>query len=202
MYLETKAHMNYWSTENFCGRWTLRTGTLFIASITTVWSLSSVLWCVAVLFCFTGGHIDYCWFTPGPEIETINKIFVEEQAIDVQRITVICVIVYLTLYFIASIMVFTGVFKKLPSLLSMWVGLTNIHMVVVLADLLLTLAFTTLLHLLITLAHFVAALCAWVVVKSHRQQLRVFRTRPPVPDNALLDYTVDGVDKIALDPVP
>ena len=75
-------------------------------------------------------------------------------------------------------------------------------MVLVMANLLLTLAYTTLVHLLITLAHFVAALCAWVVVKSHRQQLRVIKARPPVPNNALLDYTVDGVDKIALDPAP
>ena len=36
MYMETRAHLNYWSTENFCGRWTLKTGTLIIVAITTV----------------------------------------------------------------------------------------------------------------------------------------------------------------------
>lgn len=92
--------------------------------------------------------------------------------------------------------------QKMPALLSGWVGLTNVHMVLVLANLLLTLPFTTLVHLLITLAQFVGVLCAWVVVKSHRQQLRVIKTKPPVAEHAIFDYTVDGVDKIALDPIP
>ncbi|XP_018022812.1 uncharacterized protein LOC108678833 [Hyalella azteca] len=201
MLMETKAHMDYWSVEHFCGRWTLRTGALFIASITAVWSLTSVQWFVAMQFCDRKEGQEACWIIPKPEVQTINRMS-PENAQKIQHYLIICLIVYHALYFIFSLMVFTGVYKKVPTLLSPWVGMTNIHMMLVFVDLLLTLAFTTLLHLLITLAHFVAALCAWVVVKSHRQQLRVLRSRPPIPDNALLDYTVDGVDKIALDPVP
>lgn len=206
MYMETRAHMNYWSTENFCGRWSLRTGTLIIATVTTVWSVVCLCWAVAVLCLQCVYSNTMCWFMPGPEVETISKMvdsnittLAKEEAL---RLAVISVSVYHGVYLLFSIMVFIGVFKKLPTLLSGWIGITNVHMVLVLADLLLTLAFTTLVHLLITLAHFVATLCAWVVVKSHRQRLRVMRTKPPIPDHALLDYTVDGVDKIALDPAP
>jgi len=201
MYMETRAHMNYWSTDNFCGRWSLRTGTLFIASVTASWSALCVVWgCLALLdHCYRRER--RCWYMPGPEADTVASM-APTSGDDVMRVGVYFVIVYHALYYICSAMVFIGVYKKVAALLSGWVLLTNIHMVLVISNLLLTLAFTTIMHLLLTLTQFVAALCAWVVVKSHRHALRLQRNRPPVPPHALFDYTVDGVDKVALDPVP
>jgi len=206
--METKVHMNYWSTDNFCGKWTIRTGSLFIVTLTAVWSVCVVCWGVLTYSheCFEPSRANSsdaaCWLMPGPESEAVLKLTPQRTGKEILRYGIIFVTLYHGLYFICSIAVIVGVFKETASLLAGWVLLAHCHMVLVLCQLLITLPFSTVQHLLLTLAHFVASLCAWVVVKSQREVYLMTKFRSPVPDHALLDYTVDGVDKIALDPAP
>jgi len=208
MYMETKAHMNYWSTDNFCVHWSIRTGSLIIVTLTAIWSALCVAWGVWSYHeaCYEPERANAsdatCWFMPEPESDTVLTLTPEDTGREILRYGILFVILYHGIYFLCSILVYVGIFKEMASLLAGWVFVTHCQMVLVFCQLVLTLAFTTVTHLLLTLAHLVAALCSWVVVKSQREVYLMAKFRSPVPDHALLDYTVDGVDKIALDPAP
>lgn len=75
-----------------------------------------------------------------------------------------------------------------------WVAFTGVHLIVILAFLLVPLPYTTLLHLLFSITHFIISLYTWAVVKSYMHSLKVELNKPIIPEGAITDYTVDGVD--------
>lgn len=85
-------------------------------------------------------------------------------------------------------------FQNSVSLLQGWVAFTGFHNVVILASLLVPLPFTTLAHLLLSIAYFILSLYTWAVVKSHMHALKVEKNKPLLPEGSITDYTVDGVD--------
>ena len=83
--------------------------------------------------------------------------------------------------------------QKSPRLIGGWVFYTAMQMSLLLADLVITLTFTTLAHLLLLLLEFILTLYTWAVVKSHMNNLKAEKKKPPLPEGAITDYTVDGI---------
>ena len=74
-----------------------------------------------------------------------------------------------------------------------WVFWTFMQMVFLMVDLIVTLTYTTLTHLLVILVMFVVTLYTWAVVKSHMNCIKADKKKPPLPEGAITDYTVDGI---------
>ncbi|XP_037782144.1 uncharacterized protein LOC119578655 [Penaeus monodon] len=110
------------------------------------------------------------------------------------------ILAFSSIYCLLSICVVVGVLWRSPRLLQGWVAFTALYMLLTLADLLITLPFTTLLHLLCCITQFVVSLYVWAVVKSYMHVLKVAKRKPPVPEEERTDYTVNGVD-LQQDPV-
>ncbi|KAK7065387.1 hypothetical protein SK128_001058 [Halocaridina rubra] len=130
-----------------------------------------------------------CPLVPTPEMESFAV-----HDISTFLLLIGIFITYCCIYFILSVCVIVGAFWRSPRLLQGWVALTSLHMVIVFADLLYTLAHTTLLHLCTSLALFVLALYTWAVVRSFMHTLIFEKKQPQARKSDATDYTVDGVD--------
>ncbi|XP_064122071.1 uncharacterized protein LOC135226441 [Macrobrachium nipponense] len=240
MYMNTRANLGYWSTDNCCAKWSLKTGTLIIGFITMLsQALLTTVGIMAVISCpvpksnATGIEeadknlteeevvsstivkrsvsvecvdvknatvtrtipIIECPLLPRPELESLH--LTEEYTFN---LAVGLFIIYSGIYFILSFGVIIGALKGAPNLLHGWVGFTGMHMVLILADLLYTLAFTTLIHLCTSLSLLVVVLYTWAVVKSFMHTLRNEKNnRPSCTSLENIDETVDGIH---MEPIP
>ncbi|XP_066948953.1 uncharacterized protein [Macrobrachium rosenbergii] len=244
MYMNTRANLGYWSTDNCCAKWSLKTGTLIIGFITMLsQALFTTVGIMAVISCpvpksnVTGIEEAAQNLTEEEVPSTIVKRSVRVECVDVKNATVQVLslprnisiiecpllprpeleslhlteeytftlavglfIIYSSVYFILSFCVVIGALKGAPNLLHGWVVFTGMHMVLILADLLYTLAFTTLIHLCTSLALLVVVLYTWAVVKSFMHTLRAEKNNKP-SSNSLenIDETVDGIH---MEPIP
>ncbi|XP_071527655.1 uncharacterized protein [Panulirus ornatus] len=103
-------------------------------------------------------------------------------------------VTYSSIYCILSFSVVLGTIKGSVHLLQGWVAFTSFHNILILVFLLVPLPFTTLPHLLLSITHFVASLYMWAVVKSYMHTLKVEKKKVVIPDDAITDFSVDGVD--------
>ncbi|XP_068239852.1 uncharacterized protein [Palaemon carinicauda] len=138
--------------------------------------------------------IECPWF-PRPELESLG--LTEEYSF---RLAVGIFMIYSSIYFILSFCVIVGTLKRTPKLLNGWVVFTSMHMFLILADLLYTLAFTTLIHLCTSLALLVVVIYTWAVVKSFMYKLHDEKmSRPSFGNMEPFDETVDGIH---MEPIP
>ncbi|XP_045585121.1 uncharacterized protein [Procambarus clarkii] len=280
MYMTTKANLEYWSTDNFCVRWSLRTGACTIGTLSLVWQALMVVAGVMMLVdcpvdpAFTG-TLDHQADTgtaqlaltgtavhptgtgvtseastgnsslvsqpgdvprasdnssdqgvnsvDGEAVDSANSFFdvqgntnssnsalnvnfscpwlpePETQVFGINdryKLETVAGIFmsYSSIYCILSLCVVLGVIKRSVVLLQGWVAFTGVHNVVILVFLLVPLPFTTLPHLICSIAHFIISLYTWAVVKSFMYSIKLENTQPLLPEGAVTDYTVDGVD--------
>ncbi|XP_027229806.2 uncharacterized protein [Penaeus vannamei] len=132
---------------------------------------------------------DTCKWVPEAERESFG---VYDQ--NMLNVVVGVILAFSSIYCLLSVCVIVGVLWHSPRLLQGWVAFTALYMLLTLADLLITLPFTTLLHLLCCITQFVVSLYVWAVVKSYMHVLKVAKRKPPVPEEERTDYTVNGVD--------
>nr|XP_027229869.1 uncharacterized protein LOC113821464 isoform X2 [Penaeus vannamei] len=210
MYMSSRANLDYWSTDNCCVFVSLRRGTIFIGGLSVIWqSVVVAISVLALVECHlkdtnpddtlvsdteandTALYVDTLFANGTWGNETA---FYSSLVNDTFNVVVGVILAFSSIYCLLSVCVIVGVLWHSPRLLQGWVAFTALYMLLTLADLLITLPFTTLLHLLCCITQFVVSLYVWAVVKSYMHVLKVAKRKPPVPEEERTDYTVNGVD--------
>ncbi|KAL7637057.1 UNVERIFIED_CONTAM: hypothetical protein RMT77_012815 [Armadillidium vulgare] len=193
MYMPPRAKIDSWSTDNCCVKWSLKCGTVFIGLLSLAWCGLTAAWFYYLTVKCWEVDIRNCTMVPEPERKIATVSAGEDSGFDVDIL--LCILaIYFSFYFLLSLLVIIGVLTKKPQLMQGWVHFTLILMGLLFTDLVVTLAFTTIWHLTASVSLFIASLYVWAVVRSHMNALREERKRIPLPENAIKEYTVDGMD--------